>query len=460
MAFGIAVGTSDGAGASTIAQRGEGGTLKGNLSSGQSLLIESTCGEHAKTTAAASFSNGGENSGTTEPAHGGQRTLQGNLTNTGTLAVNANTSYNASSATLTNEGAIDLAEGTLLSVSGNATVSNNGGTIAGAGSGALSQTGGTFNEGAGKTAGGEPVILDNALLHYTGKGASTIALRGEGSTLKGSLNGGQVLSIQSTCSSHAKTTIAGNYANYGTIDLTNGDGCANNATLALAGKTLTNKGTINSESPQGGARTIEGVLLNEGTVSLSAGETLKVTATYTQSSKGKLKVLIASATSFGALSVSGSATVAGTLVVSQTPPFVASLGQTFAFLGGALLAGTFATETGDQINSTGLYYKPTYSATAVTLAVTQATLSLSATSGLPGSVVTLSGSGYLPGDTITPTFTDHNKVKTTFPSVTTNGSGEFSTEITIPAGAALKGGSISIKSTQTGVTITKTFTVT
>ncbi len=343
---------------------------------------------------------------------------------------------------------------------GTYTVSNNGGTIAATGNGALTESGGTFNQGLGKITGSEPVILENTALHYTGKGAGTIAVRGEGTTLKGVVSGGQILSIQSTCSAHAKTTVTGSYSNFGTIDLTNGDSCGNNATLSLGGKVLTNKGTINSESPHGGARTIEGALVNEGTTSLSAGETLKVAGAYTQTSKGKLKVLIASASSFGALSVAGEATIAGTLIVSPISPFVASLGQTFGIFGSASLVGTFASETGDQINSSGLYYKPTYSATAVTLLVTQATLSLSATSGLPGSVVTLSGSGYLPGDTITPTFTDHNKVKTVFPGVTTNGSGEFSTEITIPAGAALKGGSISIKSTQTGVTISKTFTVT
>jgi hypothetical protein len=35
---------------------------------------------------------------TTEPAHGGGRTLEGNLTNTGTIAINANTSYDGASA--------------------------------------------------------------------------------------------------------------------------------------------------------------------------------------------------------------------------------------------------------------------------------------------------------------------------------------------------------------------------
>ncbi len=474
-----------GSGASTIAQRGESGTLSGNISSGQSLLIESTNGEHAKTTASASFTNGGTitltktesnnnnarlaiasgtltNSGTitSEAAEGtGHRFIEGNLTNKGTLQINSSTEYNAKGATLTNEGTIDLAEGVTLSVSGSATVINNAGTIAGTGSGALSQSGGTFKNGSGKTTGSEPVILNNVAL-YPGNGVTTIALRGEKSTLIGTVNSGQILSIQSTCNSHAKTTASASFTNYGTIRLTNGDGCGNNATLDLSGNTLTNKGTVNSANPHGGARTIEGAVTNEGTLSLGGGETLKVTSTYTQTSNGTLQVKVGSATSFGALSVSGSATIAGTLTVIQKAPFEGSLGQTFTILTSASLTGTFAAETGDQIGSTSLYYKPTYSATAVTLVVTKASLVLSAASGLPGSSVTLSGSGYLPGDTITPKFVNHGEVKTFFPSVTTNSSGEFSTEITIPTSAARGAGSIRVKSTQTEVAITKTFTIT
>ena len=45
-----------GSGESLIAQHGESGTLSGNLSKGQSLVIESTNGEHAKSTASAIIS--------------------------------------------------------------------------------------------------------------------------------------------------------------------------------------------------------------------------------------------------------------------------------------------------------------------------------------------------------------------------------------------------------------------
>ena len=83
-----------------------------------------------------------------------------------------------------------------------------------------------------------------------------------------------------------------------------------------------------------------------------------------------------------------------------------------------------------------------------------------ASSGLPGATVTVSGGGYLPGDTITPTFTDHKGVVTTLPTVTTNGSGEFSTEITIPESAVVGSGRIKVTSALTGVHIGGSFKVT
>jgi hypothetical protein len=479
--------TYTGTGASTIALHGS-STLSGNLASEQSLSIESTCGENAVTTAAASFTNAGTikltngdgcgnnatldvSSGTltnsgkiiSEPAAGGTRTIQGNLTNIGILSIKANTAYNGTGALLTNEGALNIAEGTQLTVSGGGTVTNgSGGTIFAPGTAVLSQSGGTFIESAGKTIGTVPVALDDATLNYTGTssehGSGLIALRGT-SSFSGTVRSGEILVIQSTCSENAVATAAGSFNNNGTLELTNGDSCGNNVTLNLKGGTLTNNRTLNVEEPSGGSRTIQGNVTNAAVVGLGAGGTLQLSGNYTQTSSGRLKTFIASSSSFGAMSVSGAATIAGTLILRQVS-FKASLGQKYAILTSASLTGTFSAESDDQINSTGLYYQPTYSATGVTLVVTQATLVLSSAEGAPGSVVKLSGSGYLPGDTITPTFTDHGGVKTVLPTVTTNGSGEFSTEITIPATAALGKGTITVTSTDTGVHISDSFKVT
>ncbi len=45
-------------------------------------------------------------------------------------------------------------------------------------------------------------------LGYTGPGSSTIAQRGESSTLSGNLYPGQTLLIESTCSENVKTTAS------------------------------------------------------------------------------------------------------------------------------------------------------------------------------------------------------------------------------------------------------------
>jgi hypothetical protein len=74
--------------------------------------------------------------------------------------------------------------------------------------------------------------------------------------------------------------------------------------------------------------------------------------------------------------------------------------------------------------------------------------------------VTVTGTGYVPGDTITPVFIDHSGVETAFPSVTANGGGEYSTEITIPASAVAGYGKIKVTSALTGVHISDSFDVT
>lgn len=180
-------------------------------------------------------------------------------------------------------------------------------------------------------------------------------------------------------------TTAVGFLNSGTIDLTNGDGCGNNATLNLAGGTLENNGTLNSEVPHGGSRTIEGSLKNEKTLSLSAGATLKVTGTYAQGKEAMLKTAIGSASSFGALSVTGAASLDGTLSLAQSKTFFAKAGESFAILSSSARTGTFAKAKSLAVKKAlGVYYKPTYSATGVTLLVTQATLVSSPSECLPG----------------------------------------------------------------------------
>jgi hypothetical protein len=275
----------------------------------------------------------------------------------------------------------------------------------------------------------------------------------------GASEGTQTLAVASTCTQNATLAATEGIANgaHGAITMANADGCANNVTLKGM---VTNGGSLSVENSNGGARTIEGNLTSTGTVSLGAGVALRIVGSYQQSSAATLKTFIAGASEYGSMSASGEASLAGMLLVHQTPPFEGSLGQTFLISASAGLAGSFATVSGDQINESGLYYKPAYFTNAVSVVPTLATLLASPTSGLPGSTVTISGTGYQPGDTITPAFTDHAGVKTALPSTTTNPGGNISTKITIPGSAAVGAGTITVTSGQTGVHVSQAFTVT
>jgi len=383
-----------GAGAGLVALRGT-STLAGNLSSGQSLQIQSTSGENAHVSAGASFVNGGSialtnaadgdenseslviakgdtltNSGTlaTEVGNGGNggRAIEGNVTNTGTIDVNKNTEYEG---TLLNEGKIVIASGVALKVVNASTMTNGtGGNIEGVETGVLSQHGGTFEEAAGKTTGTLPVILDDQTLRYTGNGASTIALRGT-STLSGPLSAGQTLLLQSTSGENANISSP-SLTNSGTLVFENAaDGDANNVALDLAGGTLTDaKGSkLDAEHGNGGNRVIEGSVTSEGTV--AASTTLRVTGAFTMDGKKPiLAITIAGASDFGALSVTGAATIAGELELVQIPPFVPTVGEKFGILSSAKLTGTFKKVKKNKIKKQAAkLYAPIYSATAVTL---------------------------------------------------------------------------------------------
>ncbi len=388
-----------GSGSSAIFQRGEGGTLAGNLASGQSLTLESTCSENTKTTAASGFTNAGSitmsnadtcannaalvvssgtltNTGTitTVLANGGIRRISGNLTNKGTLTIGASSEYSGTSL-LKNDGAINIATGVTLSAPGGATIENEGGAITATGSGVLSQRTGTFVQGAGKASGTLPVIVDDGTLDYVGTGASTIAVRGTitlGGTAgkKGLINKGQTLALQTTCSENVTVTSPG-FLNSGTIKLTSGESCGNTATLRLGSGTLQNKGTIDVETPHGGNREIEANLVNEKIVSLlpgSSAATLTVAGKFTQTSKGQLKTQIAGSSLFGTINASGAVTLAGKLALKQIKPFLGKVGESFTTVKGSSLSGTFSKVSGNTIKG-GNEYAPVYTSTTMSLVV-------------------------------------------------------------------------------------------
>ncbi len=433
---------------------------------------------------------------------GSSRHLQGDLTNTGTVAIEANAAYDGTGTTLANEGAIDVAAGTELTVAaGDSVVNGHGGSIAAAGDGVvLAGSGASFSEGTGTTSGTMPVIVDDGTLNYTGTksehGSGPIVVRGR-STLSGNVRLGQSLTVQSTCAEAVELNDEGEergkfefyFTNGGTLELTS-DSCGRKISFELGRKFVLgrfiNYGMFIVNNPYGAyfrlghciAVTNAGLLQLGATPTKAEGRgasTLEVNGSsgmcvFAQTSTGRFRTLIAGTSDFGHMSTSDGGTVEGTLSVRPIAPFAGSVGQSFTIIQtDAGVARYFSDEVEDPVDYTGLYFKPTYGSERVQLEVTQVTESRTPASGPPGALVTVSGSGYAQrGYTelgpLDLTFTDHEGVKTVFPVGLIESeivhAGEFSAQIEIPTTAALGVGRITVSGVDNNVHISRPFTVT
>jgi hypothetical protein len=468
--------------------------VSGDVAAGQEIDVLSNCSTpNTNLTAAGSWSNAGTIVLASQgPACANAPTLttsSGFLTNTGQIALNGGPGSSptlaasiANSGTITvpaaieagfttagavlsqDAGSISIGNGGVFKLDGGGqTVKDNGGTIAGEGTGQLFLDSGTWDQGAGATTGTQPVIVNNSTLNYVGAGHSTITAHGNSNTISGNLAVGQKLVIENTCASDATVSASAGFFSKGTIQLQSGSrGCANNSLLSMPGLTLTNQGTLATalgKSP--GTFKITGSVSNAKTVATVAGRDLGITGGYTVSTRTATTKIGLNAGGAGHLIVGGTAALNGTLAIARASAYHPSAGTDLPVISsGVSRTGTFAKETGDAINTGGLYFLPSYGASAVDLVATQAQLSESITSGSRGASVTLTGLAYPPGDTITPTFKDAAGTVTTYTHVTSGSSGGWSTTVTVPSGAALGNGQFAAKSTYAGITLTQAFAVT
>jgi hypothetical protein len=129
---------------------------------------------------------------------------------------------------------------------------------------------------------------------------------------------------------------------------------------------------INGGSVFGNGGSLAANVSSNGTVtpadsSTSTG-TLAVTGNYSQNTHGALDANLASATQFNQLSVSGKATLGGTLNIGLLNGFVPQLNSTFKILSCTSLTGTFTTVNGTSINSSE-HFTVQYNSNNVTLQV-------------------------------------------------------------------------------------------
>ncbi len=288
--------------AGTFVFSGSGGTITGNVAATQSVVVQGVgCERGAEVTAAAGFTNAGSieltnvegtcaesepaslswsgtltNTGTLTSGFGvagGTRTLDGNLTNSGAVNIDSDTSFEGSGAVFSNKKTVTVADGaTLLTTGGQTFTDATGGSLTTT-SGSLDFEDTTFNVGAGSP-GSAPVLLeDGSKLNLTGAtAAGTFVFRGSGATMTGNVAAGQSVVLQSVgCVGGAYVTATAGFTNAGSIELTNVRGtCADSqpAQLEWSG-TLTNTGTITSSvGSAGGTRTLNGNLTNSGAVNI------------------------------------------------------------------------------------------------------------------------------------------------------------------------------------------------
>jgi hypothetical protein len=190
-----------------------------------------------------------------------------------------------------------------------------------------------------------------------------------------------------TLANNAGFTTASTFTDSGTVKVSKG------STLAIGGSgnysqtagqttvdgTLTTTGAgiiqISSGSVFGNGGNLNGNTSNSGT--LNIGDAVKqagaetVTGTYTQNAAGALAIDIGGTTAgtqFDQLTITGAASLNGTLNLDLINGFVPTMTETFDIINFASLTGTFATVNGTMINSNE-HFGVVYGATSVTLDV-------------------------------------------------------------------------------------------
>lgn len=285
-----------------------------------------------------SITSDGSTGGTGNTGSGGNTGGSGNNSSSGTVTVGSGTLVVTSAASL-GTGATVSANGTidLQNVTATVDVTLAGGTLA-------ASTGTSTMSGNIHVSATSTVNVGGTQLNFSGSVSGDFGLTKTGA-------GSFTLSGQNTFT--GTTTV-----NAGTLVLQNSS--AGSAQI-VAGGTLAGVGTV------------RGNLANAGVVApgFSPG-TITVNGDYSQSSTGRLRMELASATDYDRLIVGGTATLGGALEVVPLPGFTYKVGQSYEIITANSVVGTFATvESPFAGLPLGIKFAPLYSPKAVTLAFQQ-----------------------------------------------------------------------------------------
>jgi fibronectin-binding autotransporter adhesin len=276
---------------------------------------------------------------------------------------------------------------------------NNKGTVTVATGDTLDITGGAFKNLTGTTLTGGIYAISGTMQYNSTSlvdtNAATITLTGAGAKLENSsaanalgslasnsatgkltVSSGQVLSDSATALSNAgtvtvasgsKLTLTGATATY---TQTAGSTTVSGTLTAPGGATVSGGNVFGTGGTWSGNVTNSGGTFNVGAAALTAGKET-ITGTYTQGTGGSLDIDVGGTTAgtqFDQLTVSGAASLNGTMNLDLINSFVPTIGETFDILNASSVTGTFATVNGTGINGSE-HFSVLYNSNNVTLDV-------------------------------------------------------------------------------------------
>ncbi|MCX5676599.1 MAG: Ig-like domain-containing protein, partial [Planctomycetota bacterium] len=293
--------------------------------------------------------------------------IQASIDNAGTINVLKNFNANKAGAVFHNMGTLNVSAGITFTVTGGTVANLSGGTL----------TGGTYNiTGTWKFAGAS--IVTNAATIVLGAAAAKIVDSSNADALTAlaqiaadgrlTLQGGRNLALAHALANAGRVTIGS-----GTMLQVTGAYTQTDGVTALAGGTLNASGGVQIQGGVlAGSGTITGTLTNGGIVRPGGSPgTLAITGNYTETAAGQLEIEIGGHTAgidFDLLTVTGQATLAGTLRIITLGAFAPVFGDQFRVITWGSYTGDFSQVEGTELPGF-LAYNPIRHAADLTLAV-------------------------------------------------------------------------------------------
>jgi hypothetical protein len=334
---------------------------------------------------------------TVDDVGGGTRGLTGNITNEGTVTVDADTSYSGSGR-FGNRGAFAVTGPHTFDAEGNSIgfANGDGGSIDNMGKFYFSGGQG-FEQGAGTTS-GIPLIVGSVPLQFTGGGASHFVCVFNTQVSGAMVPGQSLITMSGTAySTNAHTSMSSPFTSGGMIVLASG-GAGGGGQCQFGDSTFfTNDGTVTVNYADGGSRQLSCAPHNDGIIQVSSVDTqtgILDSMGLSMDSEGILAVRIGGTTvetGYDQFRSSAGVSLAGTLRASLVRGFSPSLGDAFR----VVTAPGFADTTFDHLDlpalTAGRGWSVSYpsSSPAVVLTVVPDSVTAKITSVHPTSALTL-----------------------------------------------------------------------